>query len=82
MGQEYRSLLFIETYQADENSTYPEHIETLSTGALTRISLPFRPFSQPNSLKLRHSKESGFDVQIISAIFRGEVIIAGSSELA
>jgi hypothetical protein len=76
-----RYLLPLETYQAAENSNYPEHIDTLSTGALTRIPLLFPPPSQPNPQKLRHLMLARFDMGIISAIFQEDVITASFGKL-
>jgi hypothetical protein len=69
-----RSLLFLEIYQAAENSTYPENINTLSPSSRPPASQG--PDSQSWGATLPCS-----DIQTISAIFRGVGITAGFGKL-
>jgi hypothetical protein len=63
-------LLFLETYQLAENSTYPDHISTFEAQALLRI--PFTLFGSSPSKPRRFlpPEMTRFDMEIIYAIFR------------
>jgi hypothetical protein len=72
----------LETYQAPKNLPYLDHISNFGKQALAGFFLPYPAPFPPKQCEFPSPQVARSDVQIISAIFQGELITKGTGKLS